>query len=101
MGECVSAQIAVPPEYFATGVAFIRLVVGVSEQMRFQIAALVEAAVAHLALVRRLVQMHLFVHGQSARLAEPFATVQALERFIFRVNESVTTNIRAYLNTVF
>lgn len=56
--------------------------------MRFQIGALVEAAIAHLALVRRLLQVERFVDGQCARLAEAFAAFGALEWFFLRMNVS-------------
>jgi len=53
--ESVATQVAVAPEHFGAGMALVGLVVGVGEQVRFQIAALVEAATADRALVRRLV----------------------------------------------
>lgn len=50
--------------------------------MRFEVAALVEAALAHRTLVRRLFQVQYLVDGQGARLAKPFAAFRALERFL-------------------
>lgn len=57
--------------------------------MRLQVGALVEAATADRTLVRRLLQVSDFVHGQSPRLAETLAAVGALERLLLRVNVPV------------
>lgn len=58
-----------------------------------QIGALIEAPVANRALVRCLLQMGHFVHGQGARLAESFAAIGALERLLLRVNVTVITQM--------
>lgn len=65
--------------------------VRVSEQVRLQVAALVEAALAHRALVRRLLQVQYLVHGQRARLTESFAAFRALERLLLGMNVPGTT----------
>lgn len=57
--------------------------------MGFQIGSLVEAATANGALMRRFFQMQDFVHGQSTRLAKPFAAFCTLEGFLLRVDVSV------------
>jgi len=50
--ERVPPQVAIPPKHLVARVALVRLVIGVREKMRFEIAALVEAALAHRTLVR-------------------------------------------------
>lgn len=40
------SEVAVTTEYFTAGVALVGLVIGVGEQVGFQVAALVEAATA-------------------------------------------------------
>lgn len=57
--------------------------------MGFQIWALVEAAIAHRAFVRRLFHVEGLVHGQCARLAKTFATFSAFEWLFFRMDKSV------------
>jgi len=59
--------------------------------MRLEIATLVEAALAHRTLVRRLLQVQYLVHCQRARLTEAFATFRALERFLLGMNIPGTT----------
>jgi len=61
--ERVPAQIAVAPEHLVARVTLVRLVVGVREQMRLEVATLVKAALAHRTLVRRLLQVQYLVHG--------------------------------------
>lgn len=60
--------------------------VGVGEQMGLQIGSLVEAPVADRTFVRGLFHVQDLMNGQSARLAEPFTTLQALEWLFLRVD---------------
>jgi hypothetical protein len=57
-------------------------VVGVREQVRLEVGALVETATAHRTLVWGLLHVQDLVHGQRPRLAEPLATLTALERLL-------------------
>lgn len=52
MRERVSAEIAVSAEDFSARGALVRLVIGVREEMRLQVGALIEAATANWTLVR-------------------------------------------------
>jgi hypothetical protein len=63
----------------------------VREQVRLEVAALVEAALAHRALVWRLLQVQYLVHGQRARLTESLAAFRALERLLLGMNVPETT----------
>ena len=51
MGEFVSSEVTVAPKHFAALIAFVRLVIRVSQQMSLQVRSLVEAPLAHRALV--------------------------------------------------
>lgn len=88
MREAVPPEVTIPSEYLAAGDAVVRLDVGVREQVRFEIRALVEAAAAHRTLVGRLLHVQDLVHGQRSRLAESFSAFQTFERFLLRVDVS-------------
>jgi hypothetical protein len=79
VSEGVSAQVAVASEDLSATGALVGFVVRVREQVRLEIRALVEGARAHRTLVRTLLHVQDLVHGQGARLAEPFAAFCALE----------------------
>ena len=84
----MAPQVAVPAEDFPARVALVRLVVGVGEQVRLQVGALVEAPVAHGTLVRRFLHVQDLVDGEGARLAEAFATFGAFEWLFLGVDVS-------------
>lgn len=85
MCERMTSQIAITPENFAAGRALVWFVVGVREQVRFQIGALIEAATADGTLVRRLFHVEDLVDGECARLAETLATFGTFEWLLLRV----------------
>lgn len=58
-----------------------------------KISALIETAIAHGTLVRRLLEMGDFVNGESSRLTESLAAVVALERLLFGVNVSMISQV--------
>jgi hypothetical protein len=89
MGHDVSAEIAVAPEDFLAGRALVRFEVGVRQHVGLEIGALVEAASANWALVRRLFQVQNAMDGQRPRLAETFAAIGAFERLLLRVDVTV------------
>lgn len=89
--EAVPAQVAVPAEHFAARGAVVGLDVGMGQQVGLQVGPLVEAPAAHRTLVRRFLQMEDLVDGQSTGLAEPFAALQALERFLLGMDIPVGT----------
>ena len=90
MREAVTPEVAIASEYFAAGGAVVRFDVGVGEQVGLEVGALVETAAAHRTLVGGLLHMQDLVHGQSPRLAEPLATLSALERLLLRVDVPAT-----------
>lgn len=92
----MSTQIAVPPEHLVARVTLVGFVVGVREQMRLEVTALVETALAHRTLVRRFFQVEDFVYGQRSRLTESFAAFRALERFLLGMNIPETINAFVY-----
>jgi hypothetical protein len=57
--------------------------------MGLEVGALVEAAGADRALVRRFLQVQNAVDGQRPRLAETLAAVGAFERLLFRVDVTI------------
>lgn len=59
--------------------------IGVGEKVRFQIGALIEAATADVALVRRFVHVQDLVNGKRARLTESLAAFGAFEWFLLGV----------------
>lgn len=83
-------KITISPKHFSATIAFVRFMVGMGKQVRFQIGSLVERPGADLAFVRRLFHMEDLVHGQSPGLAESFAALVAFERFFLRMDVSVT-----------
>lgn len=83
--EAVPAEIAVPAEHFTARRAIVRFDVGVRQQVRLQVGPLVKAPAAHRTLVRRFLQVQDLMHGQRARLTEPFAALQTFERFLLGV----------------
>lgn len=54
MREAVSAQVAIPTEYFTARRTVVRFDVGVRQQVRLQVGPLIEASAAHGTFVRRL-----------------------------------------------
>lgn len=86
MCQGVTPQITIASEDLAARRTLVRLVIGVRQQVRLQVGPLVEAAIAHGTLVRRLLHVQNLVHGQSARLAESLAALEAFEWLLFRVN---------------
>ena len=91
MGQDVTAQVAIPPEDFLARRALVRFEVGVRQQVSLEVGALVEAARTDRTLVRRFLQVKDPVDGQSARLAESFAAISALERLLLRVDVTAQT----------
>jgi hypothetical protein len=86
----VTPKVATAAEEFGTAGTFVGLVVGVGEQVGLEVGALVETAAAHRTLVGGLLHVQDLVHGQSPRLAEPLATLSALERLLLRVDVPAT-----------
>ena len=64
MRELVSPQITISSENFFALVALVRLVIGVRQQMSFQVGPLVEASATDRTLVRRLFHVQDLVNGQ-------------------------------------
>ena len=93
MGQLVSTEITIATEHFPTLVAFIWFVVCMSEEMGLEVRSLVETSPADGALVRRFFHVEDLVHGQGAGLAEALPTFQAFERFLFRVDVAVITEM--------
>jgi len=90
MRQGVATPVAITPKHLATGTTLVGLVVGVGEQVGLEVGALVETAAAHRTLVGGLLHVQDLVHGQSPRLAEPLATLSALERLLLRVDVPAT-----------
>jgi hypothetical protein len=86
----VATEVAIAPKHLATGTTLVGLVVGVGEQVGLEVGALVETAAAHRTLVGGLLHVQDLVHGQSPRLAEPLATLSALERLLLRMDVPAT-----------
>ena len=82
----MAPQVTIPPEDFSTRRTLVRFEVGVRQQVSLEVGALVEAARTDRTLVRRFLQVKDPVDGQSARLAESFAAISALERLLLRVD---------------
>ena len=87
----MTSQVAVPAKQFGAASTLIGLVVGVGEQVRLEVGALVEAPAAHRTLVRRLLHVQDLVHCQRTRLAEPLPTLSTLEWLLLRVDVPATT----------
>jgi len=60
MSQFVAPEITISSEDFVALVALVGLVVGVREQVSLQIGTLVEATLAHRALVRRFLKTKFF-----------------------------------------
>ena len=82
MRQGVASEVAIAPEHLTAGATLVGLVVGVREQVCLEVGALVETAAAHRTLVWGLLHVQNLVHGQRPRLAEPLATLTALERLL-------------------
>lgn len=83
MSQLVSTEITIAPEYFPALVAFVRLVVGMSQEMSLEVGSLVETSPTNWTLVRRFFHMEDFVNSKCARLAKAFATLQTLKWLLF------------------
>lgn len=79
----MTSQVAIASENLATVLAIVGFDVGVRQEVRLEIAALVEGAAARGAFVRGLLQVEGLVNGQGAGLAETFAAVWAFEGLLF------------------
>ena len=90
MRHLVTPQVAAAAEEFGAAGTLVGLVVGVGEQVGLEVGALVETAAAHRTLVWGLLHVQDLVHGQSPGLAEPLATLSALERLLLRVDVPAT-----------
>ena len=86
----MTPQVAAAAEEFGAAGTLVGLVVGVGEQVGLEVGALVETAAAHRTLVWGLLHVQDLVHGQSPGLAEPLATLSALERLLLRVDVPAT-----------
>ena len=93
MGQFVPPEITVASEDLGALVALVGLMVSVGEEVGLEVGALVEAALAHRALVWRLLHVEDLVNGQGPRLAEPLPALHALERFFLRMNVSVVSEM--------
>ena len=82
MREHVPAEVTVAAELLAAVGTVVRFDVGVREEVRLQVGALVEASAAEVALVRRVLLVEDAVDGEGARLAEALAALGALEWFL-------------------
>ncbi|GFW54769.1 hypothetical protein TNCV_2654091 [Trichonephila clavipes] len=86
VSETVPPEVAVPPEHLATGVAVVGLDVGVRQEVRFEVAALVEGATARVTLVRGVLHVEDAVHCQCPGLTKTFTALRALERLLLGVD---------------
>ena len=93
MGQLMSTEITISTEHFPTLVAFIRLVVCMSEEVSLEVRSLVETSSANGTLVRGLLHVKDLVHCQCAGLTEALAALQTLERFLFGVDVAVVTEV--------
>lgn len=82
-------QITIPPEDGTTRGTLVGLEVGVGEEVRLEVAALVEGAAAGGTLMWRLLHMKDLVDGQGTTLAEPFTTLTTLKRLLLAVDVPV------------
>jgi len=85
----MTSQVAITSKNFPAGGAIVRLDIGVGEQVGLQIGSLVEGAIAHWALMRRLLHMQDLVDSQSSGLTESLAAFGALEGLLLGVDVSV------------
>lgn len=58
-----------------------------------KVGALIEAAIAHGALVGRLLQMRHLVDGEGSRLAESLSAIVALERLLLAVDVAMISQM--------
>jgi hypothetical protein len=86
----MTPKVAIASENLAAGRAVVGFDVGVGQQVGLEVGALVEAAAAHRTLVGGLFHVQNLVHGQGPGLAEPLATLPALERLLLRVDVPAT-----------
>jgi len=84
----MTPQVAITAKNFPAGCAVVRLDIGVGEQVGLQIGSLVEGAIAHWALMRRLLHMQDLVDSQSSGLTESLAAFGTLEGFLLGVDIS-------------
>jgi len=89
----VPPEITIPSEDLVALVALIGLVVSVSEEVGFQIRALVETPLAHWALVRRLLHVKYTMDCQCPGLAESFPTFCALEWLLLGMDVPVVSKV--------
>lgn len=83
VSEFVASEIAVASENLVALVAFVGFVVGVCEQVGFQVGPLVETPLANWTFVRRFFHVKDLVNRQGAGLAKSFSALTTLERFFF------------------
>jgi len=91
--ELVSPEIAISPEYFPALIAFVRLVVSVSQQVGLQVGSLIETSLADRALVGRLLHVKDLVNRQGPGLTESLPTVGTLERLLLGVNVAMVSQV--------
>ncbi len=89
MGQLVSPEITVSAEDLLTLVAFIRLVVGVGQQVGLEVGPLIKASSTDGTLVGRLFHVEDFVDRQCSGLAKPFATFSTLEGLLLGMDVPV------------
>ena len=89
----MSSEIAVSSEHLATLIALVGFVISVGKKMSFEIWSLIEASLAHLALVRRLLHVKDLMNGQCSRLTESLPTFCADERLLLGVNVSMISQV--------
>ena len=100
VSQSVSPQVAVAAEDLSAGVTFIGFMVGVRQQVRLQVGALVEGATADGALVWRLLHVKDLVDGESPTLTESLAAFSTFERLLFAVDVSAIKKKRCIANAI-
>ena len=91
MRQAVPAQVTVPTEHFAAVGAVVGLDVRVGQEVGLEVAPLVETPAARRTLVRRIFHVQDLVDGQCPRLAEPLATLVALEGLLLGMDVPIIT----------
>lgn len=86
MGQTVPSKIAISSENFPAHSTMIWLDICMSEKMSFEIRPLVETPTADWTFVRGFFHVKNFMHCQGPRLAKPFSTLSAFERFLLAMN---------------
>lgn len=89
MRQRMTSQITVASELLAAISTVVGLDIRVREKVRLQVGALIEATIANVAFVRRVLHVEDAMHRQSATLTKAFPTLCALERLLFRVDVPV------------